>query len=146
MMAIAAAHERLYTGDDLATVPLDKFLADLCRDLGHSLGCEDIAVELARTLVPTDMAIPLALLVNELVTNAIRHGGGRCRIVLHSTTEALRLAVSDAGRGPPPDQQASMGSRILRGLTRQLNATVETHVEPTGYVVEAMIPLPQKKP
>jgi two-component sensor histidine kinase len=144
VMAIAAVHERLYAGDHLNTVPLDAFLSDLCRDLGHALGCENIELELAPATMPIDMAVPLALLVNELITNAIQHGGGRCRIVLRNgPDDMLRLAVVDAGRGPAPDQQPSMGSRIMRGLARQLGATIETKVETDNYMVVAIIPLPR---
>jgi two-component sensor histidine kinase len=142
--AIAAVHERLYSGADLSTVPLDTFLGDLCRDLGRALGCSEIELDLVPTKVPTDMAVPLALMVNELVTNAIKHGGGGCRIVLRSeSVNVLKLTVADAGQGPSPDrpQQRGMGSRILHGLARQLGATIEPKGEVNGYTVEATIPL-----
>jgi two-component sensor histidine kinase len=142
--AVAAVHERLYSGDDLSTVPLDTFLADLCRDLGRALGCPEIELDLVPVRVPTDMAVPLALMINELVTNAIKHGGGRCRIVLRSESgDMLKLTIADAGQGPSPDrpQQSGMGSRILQGLARQLGATIEPKGEINGYTVEAAIPL-----
>jgi two-component sensor histidine kinase len=145
--AIAAVHERLYSGDDLSTVAIDVFLGDLCQDLGRALGCPGIELDLAPARVPTDMAVPLALMVNELVTNAIKHGGQGCRIALRSEPgEMLRLTVSDPGQGPPPDQpqKSGMGSRILQGLARQLGATIEPKHEPAGYTVEAAIPLPAK--
>jgi two-component sensor histidine kinase len=69
--AIAAVHERLYTDDDLSAVSLSAFLGDPCGDLGQALGCSDIELDLAPANVPTNMALPLALIVNELVTNAI---------------------------------------------------------------------------
>jgi two-component sensor histidine kinase len=141
---IAAVHERLYTGDDLTTVSLDAFLGDLCRDLGGALGCSDVELDLAPAKVPTEMAVPLALMVNELVTNAIKHGGKRCRIVLRSEPgDMLKLTVSDAGQGPSPEQPGppGMGSRILQGLARQLGATIELRSETNGYSVEAAIPL-----
>jgi two-component sensor histidine kinase len=69
--AIAAVHERLYTDDDLSAVSLSAFLGDPCGDLGQALGCSDIELDLAPANVPTDMALPLALIVNERVTNAI---------------------------------------------------------------------------
>ena len=42
--------------------------------------------------VPTDMALPLALIVNELVTNAIKHGGNGCRIVLRDNESGDHLS------------------------------------------------------
>ena len=142
--AIAAVHERLYISDDLTSVSLDAFLSDLCRDLGQALGCPNVELDLAPVKVPTDMAVPLALMVNELVTNAIKHGGHGCRIVLRNEPgNMLELVVSDAGQGPSPDQppQPGMGSRILQGLARQLGATIEPRAEINGYTVEAVIPL-----
>ena len=72
-MAVAAVHERLYTGSDLQMIDLDVFLADLCGNMGQALGCPDgIMADLVPVKISTDMAIPLALIVNELVTNAVR--------------------------------------------------------------------------
>jgi two-component sensor histidine kinase len=142
--AIAAVHERLYTDDDLSTVALGAFLGDLCADLGQALGCSDIELDLAPAKVPTDIALPLALIVNELVTNAIKHGGNGCRIVLRSEPGgALKLTVSDVGSGPSAHQsrRPGMGSRIMEGLARQLSATMETKSAPNGYTVEVAIPL-----
>lgn len=146
--AIAAVHEQLYTGDDLTTVSLDTFLDDLCQDLGRALGCPEIEIDLAPAKVPTNMAVPLALIVNELVTNAIKHGGAGCRINLRSEPgNMLRLIVSNTGQGPSPDQpqQAGIGSRIVQGLARQLGATIELKGETNDYTVEAAIPLPLAK-
>ena len=70
VLAIAAVHERLYTGEDASVVRLDTFLSDLCGEIGRACGCPDgITTDVQRADVPTDMAIPLALIVNELVTN-----------------------------------------------------------------------------
>jgi hypothetical protein len=90
------------------------------------------------------MAVPVALMVNELVTNAIKQGGNGCRIVLRTEPgDMLKLIVSDAGEGPSPDQPQleGMGSRILQGLARQLGATIKPKAETNSYTVEAAIPL-----
>ena len=59
--AIAAVHERLYTGEDTATVRLDTFLHDLCHDIGRAYNWpEGIGTNVERVDVPTDMAVPLA--------------------------------------------------------------------------------------
>jgi two-component sensor histidine kinase len=145
--AIAAVHERLYSGDDPSTVPLDTFLGDLCRDLGHALGCSEIELDLAPAKVATNMAVPIALMVNELITNAVKHGGGGYRVVLRSDPDdTLRLTVADVGRVLSSDrpQQPGMGSRILQGLARQLRATIEPKEQLGSYTVEVAIPLLMK--
>lgn len=59
VLAIAAVHERLYTGDDITVVRLDTFLADLCQDIGRAYGCpEGIKSDVERVDVPTDMVSP----------------------------------------------------------------------------------------
>jgi two-component sensor histidine kinase len=144
--AVAAVHERLYRGDDLSTVALDVFVTDLCGELGRALACPDIELEVAASSVPTDMAIPLALMINELVTNAIRHGAGGCRVILRRDVDLLQLIVSNAAPTLPTGSASpGMGSRILQGLARQIGATLATHSNANDYTVEAAIPLPKKQ-
>jgi hypothetical protein len=55
---------------------LDALLSDLCGEISRACGCPDgITTDVQRVDVPTDMAIPLALIVNELVTNVVKHVG-----------------------------------------------------------------------
>jgi two-component sensor histidine kinase len=147
VMAIAAVHERLYTGPDVRVVSLDAFLGNLCGEIGRALGCsEGIEVDLGPIQVPTDMAVPLALIVNELVTNAVKYASPPWRIVMMpGPTGHVTLSVSDSGQGPSGDQpQSGMGSRIVQGLVQQLGARIETSRHPGGYSVEVAIPLPAK--
>jgi two-component sensor histidine kinase len=148
VLAIAAVHERLYTGDDPTVVRLDTFLSDLCHDIGRAHGCVDgIETDLERIKVPTDMAIPLALIVNELVTNAMKHGALPCRITLRGETRGiLKLAISDKGRGRIHQQsQPGLGTQILDGLAEQLGASIETRQDLSGYTSELLIPLSHGK-
>ena len=80
-----------------------------------------------RVDVPTDMAVPLALIVNELVTNVIKHVGPPCGIALRAeATGALKLTISDKGQGPSQDRpRPGLGSRIVDAYTTQLGASVE---------------------
>jgi two-component sensor histidine kinase len=87
VLAIATVHERLYRGDNVTSVPLDTFLGDLCHEIGRAYGCsEGIETYVDRIDVPTDMAVPLALIVNELVINAIKHVGPQCSIALRKNS------------------------------------------------------------
>ena len=82
-------HERLYTGEDTRTVRLDTFLRDLCHDIHRASGSPGgIETDFDRVDVPTDMAVPLALIVNELVTNVIKHVGPPCGIALEQRRRA----------------------------------------------------------
>jgi two-component sensor histidine kinase len=147
-MAIAAVHERLYTGSDVRVVSVDAFLGGLCEEIGRALGCADgIKTDIAPVDVPTDMAIPLAIIVNELVTNVIKHAGPPCRIVIRADPhDRLTLRVSDTGGGPSQSNPyTGLGSRLVQALVGQLGARFETKQRAEGYTVEVIIPLPAEQ-
>jgi two-component sensor histidine kinase len=145
--AIAAVHERLYGGKDIRVVSLDGFLADLCGNIADALGRAGLVeVDLASVEVPTDTAIPLALIVNELLTNALKYGRPPYRVVLETRERRLVLAICDAGPGPATDEKRTgLGSRLVEALAKQLAATRETTRGPEGYRVELTMP-PQVPP
>jgi two-component sensor histidine kinase len=143
VLAIAAVHERLYTGEDASVVRLDTFLSDLCGEIGRACGCPDgITTDVQRVDVPTDMAIPLALIVNELVTNVVKHVGPPCGVRLRPEVgNALKLTISDTGQGHPQDQpHPGLGTRIVDAFSTQLGAHVETKQMSGGYCIELTVP------
>ena len=89
---------------------------------------EGLLVEAPGVEVPTDLAVPLALIVNELVTNAVKHGRLPCRVGLRTEADGqLRLAVRDAGPGPASSTiPQGLGSRIVDAFARQLGARLES--------------------
>jgi len=145
VLAIAAVHERLYTGEDATFVRLDTFLHDLCHEIGRASGRPDgIKTDVERVDVPTDMAVPLALIVNELVTNVVKHVGPPCGITLRgSAGAALKLTISDSGHGPAQDQsRPGLGTRIVNAFCTQLGAHMETRQHSSGYTIELSVPVP----
>jgi two-component sensor histidine kinase len=148
VLAIAAVHEHLYTGEDASVVRLDTFLSDLCGEMGRACNCTDgITTDVQRVDVPTDMAIPLALIVNELVANVVKHVGPPCEIRLHTEGgDTLRLTVSDTGQGPPQNRaHTGLGTRIVDAFVTQLGARMETKQVSGGYSIELTVPLPPTK-
>ena len=135
---VAKVHDHLWRQSDVSIVDLAKFLRDLCDNLrstapaNHSLVCEAASI-----LLPTDRAIPLGLLVNELVTNAFKYaypdGGGEVRVKIATEDNRIRLEVSDQGIGLPkgfgsPGQghkAGSLGMRLINGFAAQLEARLE---------------------
>jgi two-component sensor histidine kinase len=128
--AVAQVHDQLWRQPDLAAVELAGFLESLCEKLresapGHAITCTAPAMP-----IPADLAIPLGLFVNELVTNAVkhaypgRHGPVRVEAVPDGASRVL-LSVSDDGVGLPEGFDAgaarrSLGMRVIHGLSRQL--------------------------
>ena len=90
------------------------------------------------------MAVPLALIVNELVTNAIQHSkpaGQGVRISLKTHPEMFSISVSDAGDGPIAAQSTpGLGTQIVDTLARQIKATVTKERIAAGYKVTLTVP------
>jgi two-component sensor histidine kinase len=148
VMAIATVHERLYKGENVASVELDRFLVDLSHEIGRAYGHPDgVVARVERVAVPIDMAIPLALIINELVTNVIKHVGPPCDIAVKvDSGRSLKLTVSDYGAGPPLENAShGLGSRIIQAFFSQLRATLETKFRSPGYTVEVTVPLPARQ-
>jgi PAS domain S-box-containing protein len=135
--SIALLHEKLYRSDELARVDMDAYLHELTRDLLQTYGAAadriDVATDARGVTVAVDVAVPSALIVNELVTNAMKHaftdrtanGRGRVSITMKKSGGRMELVVADDGVGLPwgADWQhaPTLGLRIVRTLTRQLD-------------------------
>jgi two-component sensor histidine kinase len=150
---LARVHERLRLVPNTprvdAAVNAADFLGALCDDLRPTLtALRGAALEVEAEAVPMAMAqaIPLGLIVNELVTNAVRHAfpegqAGLISVVLRRIGDGrLRLEVADngVGVGPAAPHEAGTGTRILQALVRQLDGSIERQsaVEGTTVVVE----------
>ena len=147
--AIGSVHELIYRSDSIETVPIDGYLNDLCEAISTSaldgadrvsMDCDADALELR-----TDLAIGLALLVNELATNALKHAfpedrEGRIDVELRDRGQHLYLRVSDNGVGKREDAGANQGLRIIQGLVSQHGGTMRESSAGSGLTVEIEIP------
>lgn len=157
--AIGRAHQRLYRSKDVRVIDLGAYLVDLCADLeGASAGCRIVArVPGAPVPIATDRAIPIALVVNELVTNATKYaypagGRGEVEVCLEHVPEASRvvLAVRDRGVGLPqgfePSASAGLGMRVVTAFAQQLKAGLRVRaLEPgTEFSLEISLQAPDR--
>jgi PAS domain S-box-containing protein len=140
--AMALVHETLYGSESLARIELPRYIDRVCDSLLQTFGGnERVAVE--RDVAPVgldlDRALPVGLIVSELVSNALKYafpGGrpGRIRVALAAGDAGLELSVADDGVGLPAgldlDRAASLGLYLVRVLTRQLRGTLA--VGPAG--------------
>ena len=148
--AVAKAHERIHQDNGPDRLQLGAYIRGVCQDLNEAVpGCRiEVAVEPGLT-VTTDRAVPIALMANELITNAAKYAyqdsqSGTIWVrVGRGADDTIALSVRDEGRGLPTDFELrsapGLGMRILRAFSRQLNATVEArHLDPgTEFVVSA---------
>lgn len=163
VQAIGDVHSLLHRIDDVRLIPLHDYLTALCRDLERSARSQggggwrlDLAVEPAD--VPTDQAVPLGLIANELVMNAIKHAyperradGAPHAIAVGLEREpsgAIRLTVRDGGVGLPAGfdwrRSRSLGMRLIHALSGQLGATLA--IEPGDPGTRFAIRVPPARP
>jgi PAS domain S-box-containing protein len=127
---IAKVHDHLWRQPETESVDLAKFLQELCDRLALASEQHTLLVNCEPCVLDTDRAIQLALLVNELVTNAFKHaypnGGGKVTVSLVNCGEHLEMAVLDEGIGLPEDLDVqgtsgkSLGMKLIFRLASQL--------------------------
>jgi two-component sensor histidine kinase len=154
--AVARVHQRLYRSSDIQVVDLGSYLADLCRDMDEvTARCEVHVTSAAAVIVPTDSAVPIGVLVNELVTNAVKHAyrkeTGRRIWVMLNKDERNRIVISvrDEGSGLPAGFQLTtskgLGMRIVDALARQLDAGIEARALDPGSEFVVSLPAPSSR-
>lgn len=134
--SMALAHEELYRANDLASVNIADYVTRLARKL--VLSSVDAEVELVLDLpplfLPVSAAIPCGLILNELVTNAIKHAfadrdAGRIAIAARRDGRQVEVRVSDDGVGLPegfdPAGGATLGMQLVGSLVAQLGGRLE---------------------
>ncbi len=135
--AIGAIHELLYRSPDLASIDFGAYLNRLTRDLFSFYAINPdrvhVSIEVNHAELEMSQAIPCGLLVNELVTNSLKHAfpGGRqgtVRVSLECAREECKLIVDDNGVGLPEEfdweRADSLGLQLIQVLTNQLDGAV----------------------
>lgn len=135
--AIARLHARFQDLSDLNEVQVSEFLGEVCADLSicfNATGAPPVQLELdiqQKAMQAAD-ALTLGLIVNELVTNAVKHGPrGRVQLVriwFRREDCRWRLTVHDNGPGVDPrsfDVSASLGMRLLHALAAQIGGSLQ---------------------
>ena len=156
--AIASIHERLYQDQDPLSIEMQTYLTGLCAELARAgIGEErpaDLRTDIEPLRLPTENGVSLALIVNELVMNALKHGRREDHSsIIHVSLrriegEQARLTVSDNGpgsrtagdktkSGKPP---SGLGSRLIGMLVRQLNGQLSVE-DAEGYAAHITFPL-----
>jgi PAS domain S-box-containing protein len=137
VLAIALIHEKLYQSKDYAGVEFAEYARSLAANVFRTLGTSrhNVTLDLAIDPIPLpiDRAIPCGLLINELITNALKHAfpgprGGVVRVGLTRDGAELVLEVRDDGVGLPEAwnayQMKSMGLQLVVTLTEQLRGAL----------------------
>lgn len=157
IIAIATVHE-LLTRDDLDTVSIKKVAESIVHATQQSVVPSDktiyTIVEGDDFILPLNKATSMALVLNELVQNAVEHGfktldTGRIRVSLEETPTEHRISVTNDGEPLPsgftPRSSNSLGLSIVETLVRgDLNGTFTLESEPGGRGIVASVVVPYK--
>jgi len=143
--SMALIHEKLYQSADLARVDFAEYIQNLMEYLFSSYGVDSAKVALKTDVDSVSLginaAIPCGLIINELVSNSLKHAfpqnrGGEIRIDLHRNNGGFELVVSDDGVGIPKNvdfrNTESLGLQLVNTLTSQLGGTIELEANGSG--------------
>ena len=145
LTAVGLVHRRLYRGDQLETVALDRYLTELAEEMIGTLD-EDwgrhLRVDAAPLTVPTDKAVIIGLIVTELFINAVKYAyqgkPGRLDIGLVEDGDRLRLIVADQGGGKQ-GPRVGFGSKMMDALVRQMGGVLTYHDNNPGVRAELSV-------
>jgi len=151
--AMALIHEQLYQQSDFSHVLLDELCASLAAHMQQVTAAASVRVEVqpGQVALPLNVAVPVALIVHELLLNAFKHGvaaGARhIAVQFRRAADAVTIEVIDDGRHHPPDLPAQLensrhfGLRMVRLLARQLHGSVDFMPEPSRFCAALTFPL-----
>ena len=153
--ALGQLYSKLSDANTVETVDAATYLDELCRDIIASVHKEGgttsivLKTDIESELLPTDRAITIGLIVNELVTNAVKYAfpdgtKGTVLVTLKRASGELRLTVADNGQGLDSGRaESGLGGRLVEGFAQQLGGQLERESGNKGTIVCLTLPLPE---
>ncbi len=139
--AVSLASDQLaLRSEDLGTIRLGAHLRELCQQIRRGLAGEDVLLDcdFADMTARADMAIHLSIIVNELVTNALKHAfdekGGQIRVRCAPEGAGLQLEIADNGSGLKAlrGNRSGLGTRLVERFVQELGASHEIETSDKG--------------
>jgi two-component sensor histidine kinase len=156
VMAVAKAHDRLSHGTEVERMDIGRYIATVCRDLDDSVPQCAIRTDAEAGIeIATDRAIATALVVNELIANAVKHMPvGRpdrqiqVKVSAAAGEDAVVISVRDEGEGLPADfdlaRPKGLGMRIVTAFVSQLGGKLAVEARRPG--TEFVLTIPRRPP
>ncbi|MCJ2050068.1 histidine kinase dimerization/phosphoacceptor domain -containing protein [Methylobacterium sp. J-070] len=147
--ALGTVHRRLYQSNDVERFDVAEFARDLATDLVRGSGTDRIRLhlDLETVEIPVAKAPPVALMMNELITNALKHAfpddrAGRLSVTVAPDKTYFTIKIADDGVGMPVQimEQRSFGKRLIGTLCRQLSASIAWQTNDPGTLVNIHLP------
>lgn len=147
--SMALIHERLYQSEDAKSIDFSDYIRTLAIDLFYFYVAHpditNLNIEAEHISLNVDTAIPLGLIVHELISNSMKHAfpdgkAGEINVKFHSFDGMLLLEVSDNGMGLPDDldytNTSTLGLRLVNLLTDQIGGNIDVDsTQGTKFVI-----------
>lgn len=145
--AMARLHDKLSAAANLSSIQLKAFVADLCSDLAEVYGVKDrvhFGIDVGDVSFDLHTATPIALLLNELISNCCKHAfpdqrAGNVHVSARYVSSGVELVVRDDGVGIPgtgrPGLTSGLGLKIIEALLKQIEAHMQVLSESGATVV-----------
>ena len=145
--SMAMIHQRLYTGSEVTTlVDAKAYLEKLSEEIIATYQSEQVEINLETAIAPLELdievLIPLGLLVNEAITNAVKYAftgrpSGRLTFTLQKSNDQLHLSIEDDGPGlevggKKAAEVIGFGTLLMETLAEQLGGELKRHSSPEG--------------
>jgi two-component sensor histidine kinase/DNA-binding response OmpR family regulator len=144
--SMALIHERLYQAKDLARIDIEQYVNDLASELFFAYGVSseqirlDIDINTDGAIMDIEKAVPVGLIINELLTNALKYAfpgerAGKLTVRIEPLPgDMLKLTVADDGVGLPAgidvNDPATLGLQLVSTLAEQLRGSLEARPQP----------------
>jgi two-component sensor histidine kinase len=151
LRAMSLIHQKLYQSDKMASIDMQAYIRELTNYLDDNFNINN-RVKFVSHITPIELeiaqAVPLGLILNEAITNAIKYAfpGNRQGVITISMQQAgqdILLTIADNGKGLPPAfdiaANQSLGVSLMQGLARQLNGRFSMESQ-QGVIVNIQFP------
>lgn len=151
LQSIALLHEQLYRGNNLSDIDLSQYITTLSKNLFQCYAIDStlitLKMEVNEIYLPLDQSIPLGLIMNELISNALKHafpkGQGEINISLIQSEKQISLTFADNGVGLPtdfdPKKTDTLGMELIISFTQQLEGELTCNSQ-NGAIFQIIFP------
>jgi two-component sensor histidine kinase len=142
---MALIHQYLYSDKELASINMEEYIPNLCEKLFNAYKLDhdliDLKIEVEPISLDIDTAIPLGIIINELITNSLKYAfdaddEGQIAVTFAERQNQLILNVRDSGKGMQDKTRTdiSFGMKLIRAFEEKLQAKIEI-LENGGFEV-----------
>jgi len=153
IQVMAQVYDHLTIRADKKLVDAREYLTEICQHLAASIsGGSPVAIraEVDELYIHSEQAVPIAMVINELVTNALKYAfpegrAGLIQVKLHVEEQNIVMSVRDNGVGKKTEPTRGIGSQVLSLLTQQLRGQMVSQNLEQGFGVTLRMPMAVEK-